>query len=183
MEVVDGQPEPPLYLARMKRQNRDGVQRLAALPPPRAPDDLADLENAGLADVIVSDVRADRRKRSSRGMGAGRELSPEPPSRSGPDHASPKFFYGLPLALLVYDSGAASLLDRTRLGDADAFDQLVGQLYGELRHIARAQRQRLGTSDTIDTTAVVTKPTPSSVAGGAGRAAAADPVLSGGERP
>ena len=53
------------------------------------------------------------------------------------------------------DSGAASLLDRTRLGDADAFDQLVGQLYGELRHIAQAQRRRLGASDTINTTAVV----------------------------
>ena len=53
------------------------------------------------------------------------------------------------------DSGVASLLDRTRLGDADAFDQLVGQLYGELRHIAQAQRRRLGASDTINTTAVV----------------------------
>ena len=37
------------------------------------------------------------------------------------------------------DSGAASLLDRTRLGDADAFDQLVGQRYGELRHIAQSR--------------------------------------------
>lgn len=55
----------------------------------------------------------------------------------------------------VHDPAAASLLDRTRLGDADAFDQLVGQLYGELRHIAHAQRRRLGASDTINTTAVV----------------------------
>ena len=50
---------------------------------------------------------------------------------------------------------AASLLDRTRSGDAGAFDLLVGQLYGELRHIAQAQRRRLRASDTINTTAVV----------------------------
>ena len=55
----------------------------------------------------------------------------------------------------MFAPGAALLLDRTRLGDADAFDALVGQLYGELRHIAQAQRRRLGASDTINTTAVV----------------------------
>lgn len=47
------------------------------------------------------------------------------------------------------------LLDRARAGDADAFDQVVSGLYGELRTIARAQRRRLGASDTINTTAVV----------------------------
>ena len=51
--------------------------------------------------------------------------------------------------------GAASPLDRTRSGHAEAFDHLVGQLYGELHHIAQAQRRRLGASDTINTTAVV----------------------------
>ncbi|HEX9952949.1 MAG TPA: ECF-type sigma factor [Rubricoccaceae bacterium] len=47
------------------------------------------------------------------------------------------------------------LLDRARTGDGAAFDRLVGQLYGELRGIARAQRRRLGAADTVNTTAVV----------------------------
>ncbi|GAB5534462.1 MAG: sigma-70 family RNA polymerase sigma factor [Rubricoccaceae bacterium] len=49
----------------------------------------------------------------------------------------------------------ALLLTRTRAGDADALDQLVDRLYGELRHIAQAQRRRLGAPDTLNTTAVV----------------------------
>ena len=47
------------------------------------------------------------------------------------------------------------LLDRARGGDARAFDQLVGELYGELRGMARAQRRRLGAPETVNTTAVV----------------------------
>ena len=47
------------------------------------------------------------------------------------------------------------LLDRVRAGDAAAFDRLVGQLYGELRVIAHAQRRRLGAAETVNTTAVV----------------------------
>ncbi len=47
------------------------------------------------------------------------------------------------------------LLDRARAGDAEAFDQMVSRLYGELRAIAHAQRRRLGASDTVNTTAVV----------------------------
>ncbi len=53
------------------------------------------------------------------------------------------------------DPDVTVLLDRARLGDAEAFDQLVGRLYGELRGIAHAQRRRLGASDTINTTALV----------------------------
>ncbi len=48
-----------------------------------------------------------------------------------------------------------TLLDRSRDGDADAFDRLVGQLYGELRSVARGQRRRLGAPETVNTTAVV----------------------------
>ena len=47
------------------------------------------------------------------------------------------------------------LLDRAREGDQDAFGELVGRIYDELRQIARRQRQRLGAGDTINTTAVV----------------------------
>ena len=53
------------------------------------------------------------------------------------------------------DAAVTVLLDRARTGDAAAFDRLVGQLYGELHAIARAQRRRLGASETVNTTAVV----------------------------
>jgi hydroxyacylglutathione hydrolase len=60
--ILDAQPEPPLYFARMKAQNRDGVPPLDGLPVPRAlaPDELADLGAAGLGDAAVVDTRADR---------------------------------------------------------------------------------------------------------------------------
>ena len=47
------------------------------------------------------------------------------------------------------------LLDRAREGDADAFGDLVGRLYDELRAVARSQRRRLGAAETVNTTAVV----------------------------
>jgi len=55
--ILDAQPEPPLYFGRMKRLNRDGVPPLAALPTPRA---LAPGELADLGDAVVVDTRADR---------------------------------------------------------------------------------------------------------------------------
>ena len=54
--ILDGQPEPPLYFARMKRQNRDGVPPLDALPTPRPLADLADLPRG----AVVVDTRPDR---------------------------------------------------------------------------------------------------------------------------
>ena len=56
--ILDGQPEPPLYFARMKAQNRDGVPPLAALPTPRAfaPADLGRLPDG----AVVVDTRPDR---------------------------------------------------------------------------------------------------------------------------
>ena len=47
------------------------------------------------------------------------------------------------------------LLESARAGDDDAFARIVGQLYDELRAVARGQRRRLGASDTVNTTAVV----------------------------
>ncbi len=52
--VLEGQPDPPLYFARMKRLNRQGVPLLGALPqPPRLT--LEELQRAG--DVWVIDTR------------------------------------------------------------------------------------------------------------------------------
>ena len=47
------------------------------------------------------------------------------------------------------------LLHRAQSGDESAFRRVVGQLYDELRAVARSQRRRLGASETVNTTAVV----------------------------
>ena len=56
--ILAGQPEPPLYFARMKRDNRRGPALLPVLPaPPRLEvSDLAALENR--RDIAVLDTRA-----------------------------------------------------------------------------------------------------------------------------
>ena len=56
--ILAGQPEPPMYFARMKRDNRRGPALLPALPaPPRLTvSDLAALENR--RDIAVLDTRS-----------------------------------------------------------------------------------------------------------------------------
>ena len=56
--ILAGQPEPPLYFARMKRDNRRGPELLSALPSPALLQvaDLAALANR--RDVAVLDTRA-----------------------------------------------------------------------------------------------------------------------------
>ena len=58
--ILDGQPEPPMYFARMKRDNKIGPKVLGTLPQPRHmfADDLKSL--AGNTDVAVLDTRLDR---------------------------------------------------------------------------------------------------------------------------
>ncbi|CAN5566283.1 MBL fold metallo-hydrolase [soil metagenome] len=57
--ILDGQPEPPLYFARMKRLNRDGVPLLKGLPNPSALS-AGDIE-AGLPEgSVLIDARMDR---------------------------------------------------------------------------------------------------------------------------
>jgi len=48
-----------------------------------------------------------------------------------------------------------NLLDQVRHGDTDAFSNLIGRIYNELRIIARGQRRKLGASETVNTTALV----------------------------
>jgi len=57
--ILEGQPEPPMYFARMKRDNRDGPPVLADLPSPRplAPKNLACLDPE---TSVVIDTRTDR---------------------------------------------------------------------------------------------------------------------------
>jgi hydroxyacylglutathione hydrolase len=56
--ILAGQPEPPLYFARMKRDNRRGPELLPELPSalPLPASDLAGLENR--TDVAVIDTRS-----------------------------------------------------------------------------------------------------------------------------
>jgi len=58
--ILDGQPEPPMYFARMKRDNKMGPKVLGTLPVPRHlhVDDLKQL--AGRTDVAVLDTRIDK---------------------------------------------------------------------------------------------------------------------------
>jgi len=55
--ILDGQPEPPLYFARMKRQNREGPRVLGALPRPKRVRDGKLVELCGATGVAVLDTR------------------------------------------------------------------------------------------------------------------------------
>jgi hydroxyacylglutathione hydrolase len=56
--ILSGQPDPPLYFARMKRDNRRGPELLSAPPSPSplAASDLAGIENR--TDIAVLDTRS-----------------------------------------------------------------------------------------------------------------------------
>ena len=58
--ILSGQPEPPMYFARMKRDNKVGAPVLGTLPQPRAltAHELGPL--AGRLDVAILDTRIDR---------------------------------------------------------------------------------------------------------------------------
>ena len=58
--ILSGQPEPPLYFARMKRDNRDGVPLMGTLPQPRQLT-VAELGRTVEADeATLIDTRLDR---------------------------------------------------------------------------------------------------------------------------
>jgi hydroxyacylglutathione hydrolase len=58
--ILEGQPEPPLYFARMKHLNRDGAPILGALPDPPRLDAEALASLAGSRECTVIDTRLDR---------------------------------------------------------------------------------------------------------------------------
>ncbi|NNE71894.1 MAG: MBL fold metallo-hydrolase [Rhodothermales bacterium] len=58
--ILDGQPEPPMYFARMKRDNKMGPRVLGDLPNPHLMS-IGELgELAGRTDIAVIDARMDR---------------------------------------------------------------------------------------------------------------------------
>ncbi len=60
--ILDGQPEPPMYFARMKKTNRAGADVLEGIPePPQlASDEVARLHADGATDLFFVDIRSDR---------------------------------------------------------------------------------------------------------------------------
>jgi hydroxyacylglutathione hydrolase len=56
--ILDGQPEPPLYFARMKRDNRGGPAILGKLPEPRLVTAAKLVELQGATGVAVLDTRS-----------------------------------------------------------------------------------------------------------------------------
>ncbi len=58
--ILAGQPEPPLYFARMKRLNREGAELLGELPAPRRLDADELTLFAGRSGAVVLDSRPDR---------------------------------------------------------------------------------------------------------------------------
>lgn len=56
-EILEGQPEPPAYFARMKQQNRDGVAVLGEVPRPRRMSGEEVASRAEDAGVVVLDAR------------------------------------------------------------------------------------------------------------------------------
>src|SRR5690606_29986496 len=67
--MLAGQPEPPMYFARMKRLNRDGAPVLGTLPRPRhlAPEEFAALDTAR---TVIVDTRPWRAFKSGHPRGA-----------------------------------------------------------------------------------------------------------------
>ena len=59
--ILDGQPEPPLYFARMKDLNKNGVPVLGDLPAPKlySVDELA--ERGSREGAVIVDTRSDRK--------------------------------------------------------------------------------------------------------------------------
>lgn len=56
--ILDGQPEPPLYFARMKRENKMGPAILGGLPEPEHKTLREVEEAAGNSDAVVLDTRS-----------------------------------------------------------------------------------------------------------------------------
>ena len=101
-EVLQGQPEPPVYFAEMKRMNRDGPALLEGLPVPRgiAPGVLAPLLQDG---EILVDVRA----RADFAAGHVPSAMNVPLSNSFPTSAGWLLPYDRPIYLVADGEGQA----------------------------------------------------------------------------
>lgn len=55
--ILEGQPEPPLYFARMKRDNKKGPKVLGTIPTPQKMDIQTIIEKAAGNDAVIVDTR------------------------------------------------------------------------------------------------------------------------------
>ena len=55
--ILEGQPEPPLYFARMKRDNKKGPKVLGTIPAPQKMDIQTIIEKAAGNDAVIVDTR------------------------------------------------------------------------------------------------------------------------------
>ena len=118
--ILEGQPEPPLYFARMKMLNRDGPPLLGGLPRPE-PISTAQLGRlAGRPDVAVLDTRLDRTA-FMRGHLPGSIYAPL--DKSFPTIAGSYVEAGTPIYLLIEaEQVAAAVRHLIRIG----LDEVMG---------------------------------------------------------
>ena len=133
--ILAGQPEPPLYFARMKRENRRGPELLPALPSPARlqASDLRGLENR--RDIAILDTRT--RHAFFEGHLAGSlltELDFQFCSIAG--SYVPE---GTPIYLLVND---AKLVEAVRALIRVGLDRIVGHFTPETLAEVRTARRR-----------------------------------------
>ncbi len=119
-QMLDGQPEPPLYFARMKRENRDGPTVLGEMPRPSELDGGSLASLAGRRDVAVVDTRKDRRAFMA-GHLDGALYAPF--DRSFPTVMGSYVESGMPIYLIIgVDQVQDAVCDLVRIG----LDDVVG---------------------------------------------------------
>ena len=112
-EILDGQPEPPMYFARMKKTNRAGAELLDGIPgPPHlASEEIARLHAEAATDLFFVDARSDRRAFMERHL-------------SGSVYAPPGAKFSESVGSYIDDDGEIVLL----VEDADQVENYVLQL-------------------------------------------------------
>ncbi|HAH52427.1 MAG TPA: MBL fold metallo-hydrolase, partial [Balneola sp.] len=60
--ILDGQPEPPLYFARMKRDNKKGPKVLGKIPAPKKKSIQSMIGETRTSNAVIVDTRTDRMK-------------------------------------------------------------------------------------------------------------------------
>ncbi len=140
-QVLEGQPEPPLYFARMKELNRDGPPILGELPRPERISAAELGRLAGRLDVAVLDTRLDRTAFMD-GHLPGSIYAPF--NKSFPTIAGSYVEAGTPIYLLIEaDQVVAAVRQLVRIG----FDDVAG--YTPPAALAEAGLE-LATTEIID---------------------------------
>ena len=126
--ILSGQPEPPLYFARMKKLNLAGPPVVGALPSPPRLDARAVVAAAGTAQVL--DTRKDR-KAFMRGHIDGALYAPF--DKSFPTVVGSLADPGKPIVLLIDEASVAGAVrDLVRIGYDDVRGWAPASVVGEI---------------------------------------------------